>query len=944
MKTKSKVLFSVLIALAMMCFAMPAFAAETTGAALHITSQPVSATAYVGQKATFNVEATGGTGQYSYQWYSAPSNDTSAQWEKVDNVSATTDQLEIVAGVRYYTGAYFHCVVTDTGGATATSNKDVGAFLTILKAPTVTVAGPTEAVKAGESANLTATVTADSDNPGTYKPDYTYQWKVDKNDGKGYAVIDGATSADYTVTDTTIAMNGYKYNCFVSDNNATSGEYSAETPYTLTVKDDVSIKTQPSDATVWEGVAATFTVEAQGGDGTYTYQWMVDKNDGKNFTNIDGATGATYTTEAAANAMNGYRYRCVVTSEKKTVTSASATLTVKPELSVAVDPNITAVKKGESVTLTAKATGGQESYHYAWYKDGVQIEGAVDNSYKVTVEETAPYKCIVTDARGKTAEATAVILATEGSITDGIISGSVNEPIDDVEFTITLPEGLKFAQNINDEDINKMLIFLPNGLKVSNVKQSEDGNQLTVKVSGTPTQSLVGSMGVFVPKSAIENGTDNVIITENPEARFEITEPARAGMVSVTNSPVPYDGQGHAAKVEALEKYKAGLGTISNIRYKTGLNYTSDLPVNAGAYSVAVDISDGTQYTAATDLKLGSNFVLRKADQKDFEAAPGTYFSWTASKGYTGKALSADVDFAKGITKAGTLTTEYKRVTTAADGTVTEGAATTTPTEIGTYNLYVTTTGGDNAEAVTAAKIGTFEITKVQPTKDDYTMSPTEAAYTGSPIAVTVTPKDASKAGNVTATYYYDAQGKILEGAPTVAGVYTVKVDTAETDTRAAMQKLEIGTLTIKAPETPLLAYCAHVENIAWMNTITTKQDTFAGTTGRALRMEALNIQAPEGSGIGIEAQAHVQNNGWMATQSGTSVQVGTTGQALRMEAIKLKLTGENAADYSIRYKVHIQNYGWTGWIYDGDVAGTTGQCLRMEAIQIQIIPKTAVK
>ena len=53
----------------------------------------------------------------------------------------------------------------------------------------------------------------------------------------------------------------------------------------------------------------------------------------------------------------------------------------------------------------------------------------------------------------------------------------------------------------------------------------------------------------------------------------------------------------------------------------------------------------------------------------------------------------------------------------------------------------------------------------------------------------------------------------------------------------------------------------------------------------------------------------------------------GTTGQGKRLEAIQMRLTGELAAHYDIRYQVHIQTYGDNqGWVYNGALAGTTGE------------------
>lgn len=70
----------------------------------------------------------------------------------------------------------------------------------------------------------------------------------------------------------------------------------------------------------------------------------------------------------------------------------------------------------------------------------------------------------------------------------------------------------------------------------------------------------------------------------------------------------------------------------------------------------------------------------------------------------------------------------------------------------------------------------------------------------------------------------------------------------------------------------------------------------------------------------------------------------GTSGKALRVEAMKVTLIG--LPGYSVRYRVHIQDIGWQDWktiengtnIDSAAIAGTQGRCLRVEAIEIQIV------
>jgi hypothetical protein len=77
---------------------------------------------------------------------------------------------------------------------------------------------------------------------------------------------------------------------------------------------------QPSNQTVTTGQSAAFAVTAAGS--SLTYQWQ------KNGAQINGATGATYTTPPATMADDGSKYKVVITNSGGTVTSATGTMSV----------------------------------------------------------------------------------------------------------------------------------------------------------------------------------------------------------------------------------------------------------------------------------------------------------------------------------------------------------------------------------------------------------------------------------------------------------------------------------------------------------------------------------------------------------------------------------------------------------------------------------------
>lgn len=120
--------------------------------------------------------------------------------------------------------------------------------------------------------------------------------------------------------------------------------------------------------------------------------------------------------------------------------------------------------------------------------------------------------------------------------------------------------------------------------------------------------------------------------------------------------------------------------------------------------------------------------------------------------------------------------------------------------------------------------------------------------------------------------------------------------------------------------------YRAHIQSIGW----DTVQNVggLAGTTGRALRMEAIKIDYP---GVAIEAKAHIQSIGDVSYGViNSSTVIGTTGQKKRLEALYLK--------GPVQARVHVQSIGWMPWtdMSTGTWIGTKGKALRMEAIEIK--------
>ena len=173
----------------------------------------------------------------------------------------------------------------------------------------------------------------------------------------------------------------------------------------------LAISSHPSDATVSDGATQTFSVTASAtfpgntgadNEGTLTYQWYIEDDEGftEKLTNqtqgvtYSGTTTATLTlTNIESPGQNGTKYYCVVDyipADKYgedgkgtghpingSVTSSKATLTINPYLLIASQPSSVDRLHDVEGSITVLAALSDPSYPndigYQWYRNGSPI-------------------------------------------------------------------------------------------------------------------------------------------------------------------------------------------------------------------------------------------------------------------------------------------------------------------------------------------------------------------------------------------------------------------------------------------------------------------------------------------------------------------------------------------------------------------------------------------
>ncbi|MBI2271674.1 MAG: PKD domain-containing protein [Bacteroidetes bacterium] len=411
-----------------------------------ITTQSTNVSCFGGNDGTAQVNATGGTGTYTYSWL--PSGSTSAfvngliAGTYTINVSdasgcliastvSITEPVQMTISVAITDAscgaANGNVVVTASGSGTLSYTwapvGGTGATASSLIADTYTVTitdangcSQTTAATVGNTGPIAvaaAMITGISCNGGS--------------DGSAIATIGGGT-APITYSWSPVGGTG------ITAANLSAGSYtvnvtdskgcSAISIVTITEPGPMALVV-PSPTPVCIGQSAILTAVASGGTAAYNYTWMPGSLLGSNIS-VSPATTTSYTVNVSD--ANG------CTSVTQTVT-----VNVRPPLQVdaGIDKNICI---GDSTTLTAIATGGDGNYTYTWQP--MNITGASINVTPPVGSTT--YTVVVSDGCGTPSANDTVTVKVNTAPSPVFVADTTSgcEPVC-VKFTNTTPGGTK---------------------------------------------------------------------------------------------------------------------------------------------------------------------------------------------------------------------------------------------------------------------------------------------------------------------------------------------------------------------------------------------------------------------------------------------------------------------------------------------------------------------
>ena len=296
------------------------------------------------------------------------------------------------------------CIITDSKGATATTTKtytaEGGTNPELPLANNSTISATS--IKKGSSVTMTAKATGG-------KAPYKYRYFCKPEGASGWTALTGTTTATSFTHKPARAIT-YQYAVKVADSKGkTSTKY-----FTVKVSAPATLKNAStiSATAIKKGQTVTMTAKATGGTAPYKYRYFCKPEGASGWTALTGTTTATSYTHKPARAIT-YQYAVKVadskgkTSTKYFTVKVSAPATLKNASTISA----TAIKKGQTVTMTAKATGGTAPYKYRYFckPEGASGWTALTRTTTATSYTHKPARAIsyqyavkVADSTGKT--------------------------------------------------------------------------------------------------------------------------------------------------------------------------------------------------------------------------------------------------------------------------------------------------------------------------------------------------------------------------------------------------------------------------------------------------------------------------------------------------------------------------------------------------------------
>ncbi len=557
--------------------------------------------------------------------------------------------------------------------------------------------------------------------------------------------------------------------------------------------------------------------------------------------------------------------------------------------SVSTSPITSNVYVGDTLQLkaTIKPTYATISQDLTWTSSNTSV-ATVDNTGKVTAKAIGSTTITATTSNGKTSRSYIYVIKKPVAITGVTLN----------ETTLSIGKGttatLTATINPSNTTDSKTLTWTSSNTSVATVDST---GRITAKEIGETTITVKTSNGKTATCKVTVNPIPITSVTLNKtsatiEKGSTLTLSATINPSNTTDSKTLTwtSSNTNVATVDSTGKVTAkGYGTVK-ITVKTSNGKTATCTITVPTHPITSVTLNKTSATIEKGSTLTLSATINPSNTTDSKA-----LTWTSNS-----TTVATVDSTGKVTAKG----------------------------YGTATITVKTSNGKTATCTIT--VPSRPITSVTLNKTNTSIqkgSTTTLTATINPSNTTDS-KTLSWTSSNTGVATIDSTGKIT--AKTI-GTTTITVKTSNGKT---------ATCTVKVVEKiPNVSYRTHVEDYGWQNYV--KNGAMSGTEGEAKRLEGINIKLENlpYSG-GVQYRTHIEDYGWEESWKTNGAMSGTSGEAKRLEAIQIQLTGEMAKEYDIYYRVHAENVGWLDWAKNGAKAGTAGYAYRLEGIEIVLVEK----
>lgn len=482
-----------------------------------IVIEPIDVTACVGSAASFSVETIGDP--LTYQWQ--VSTDGGANFTNIPG--ATGYEYTVSNATAAQTGNKYRVVISSCSTTPLVSNA---ATLAVSNLATISTQ-PTN-VNACRGGNATISVVATGS-------ELIYQWQVSTDGGLTYNDIIGATSSSFLINGVTNAYNNNKYRVNISNNCASNATSESAT---LLVSEPATIISQPISQSICEGSNINFAITTAGNN--VSYQWQVSTDGGTSFTDITGATNASYLLNSVSPSLNNNLYRAVVFSCSAVgLNSETALLNVTSLPSILTAPSNTIACIGNAAVFGIEATGDNVQYQWQMSSDGGitfnDISGATSASITINNVGLNMNNYLIRVVLSNTCSAS--VLSPSAILTVNAQASIVSNPADQsacpgnaVSFSAeaTGPD-LSYQWQISTDDGSTFTDIsgaTSSSLNITNVIASMNNNQYRVQLTTSCSVASISTNSAVLtvlPQANIVRNPSNFLACAGTDATFSIS-------------------------------------------------------------------------------------------------------------------------------------------------------------------------------------------------------------------------------------------------------------------------------------------------------------------------------------------------------------------------------------------------------------------------------------